>query len=196
MKSSSKKPDKGILTRQEFERKIGEVIQELRLKKNLSPKQAAASCGCTLEEWKRWEREGSRDVHVLLKLSVFFDGSFSSIVKLLAQKIPFHALSKIWTQKGYFKARIERNMNTQEIKSFLEKEDLPWVKEKLQALSWLAKGMKVNEVGKRLGVSPGLIRQWLGRYYKSGIGWVLRSSRRTHQIPPYLGNGKDGKGLF
>ncbi len=178
-----KNPAKGI-SRQELELKIGKVIRELRLKKNLSPKQAAASCGCALEEWKRWEREGSRDVHVLLKLSAFFDGSFSSITNLLEQRIPFHALSKIWAEKGYFSARIERNMNLQEIESYLLKEDRPSVKIKLQSLAWLAKGMKVKEVGKKLGISQGLVQQWLGRYYKSGLGWVLKQRKGAPSPEP------------
>jgi transcriptional regulator with XRE-family HTH domain len=175
--TAMKKPTRVVLTRQELELKIGKVIRELRLKKNLSPKQAASSCGCTLEDWKRWEREGFRDVHVLLKLSAFFDGSFSSITKLLEQKIPFHALSKIWTKKGYFSARIDRNMNLQEIESYLKNEDRIWVKEKLQALAWLAQGMKVKEVKKRLGRDAGLIQHWFWQYNKTGIGWVLKSNK-------------------
>ncbi len=59
---------------------------------------------------------------------------------------------------------------------------------KLQALAWLAKGMKVKEVGKRLGLNRGRIQQWLGHYYKSGIGWVLQSSKRTAGAVPF---GKD-----
>jgi len=163
------------LTREEFERKIGKVTRELRLKKNLTQEQAADRCGCSLEQWKRYEMKGFLSIRVLLKIAVSLDDSLSPVFKLLERKFPQHELSTIVI--GGFQDHVERDMNLQEIESYLHNEDRLWVKEKLQALAWLAQGMKVNEVRKRLGRSGGLIRQWLGRYYKSGIGWVLKSSK-------------------
>ncbi len=169
------------LTRKDVQRKTGEVIRELRLEKNLTQEQAADNCGCTLEEWGRWEQEGVQSVHVLLKLSVFLAGSFSSITRILERKVPLNALSKNWTDKGFFHPRLVRNMNLQEIKSFLAKEERPWVREKLQALACLAEGMKTNDVAKKLGRRGGLIQHWLWRYYKKGIGWALNSHKHTQR---------------
>lgn len=178
---SSSKPHSArvTLTRKDVRRKIGEVIRELRMEKKLTQEEASKNCGCTLEEWKRWEQEGVKDVHVLLKLSIFLAGSFSSITRLLERKVPLNALSKYWTNKGFFHPRFERDMNLQEISSFLAKEKRPWVREKLQALAWLAEGMKTKDVGKQLGRRGDLIQHWLWQYYKTGIRWALNSHKHT-----------------
>ena len=178
-----KKPAKVILTRKVLLPKIGELIREFRIQKGFTQKQAAKRSGCSLEFWKRYEKKGILEIPILLKIAVSLDGSLSSMIKLLERRIPRHLLLNIVIGDSH--CGLERDMKLVEIESHLRKEGRPWVKEKLQALAWLARGMKIKEVGKRLGLSQGLIRQWLGRYYKSGIGWVLNSTRRTHQIFPY-----------
>lgn len=183
MKSLSKNPAKATLTRKVFLRKIGAVIRELRLKKHLSPKQAALRCGCSLEQWKRYEEKGVPATHIFLKIIFSLADPLSKAVALLEKTFPHQMMTTLLISN--FPGPIKRNMDGREIQSLLQKEERPLVKEKLQALLWLANGMKVKEVGKRLGLNRGLIQAWLGRYYKSGIGWVLGSTRRTHQIFPY-----------
>ncbi len=163
---------KNGLTRQKFERKIGEVIQELRLKKNLSPKQAAVLCGCSPDLWKRYETNGTPSIRVLLKIAVSLDDSLASLNKLIENKFPRQELLNF--QLGVFQGGLKRNMDIREIEFYLKKEDRIWVKEKLQALAWLAEGMKVKDVKKRVGRTQATVQNWLGRYYKSGIGWVLK----------------------
>ena len=102
--------------------------------------------------------------------------------ELLERKFPHHELSTIAI--GWFPDGVKRNMDLEEIESHLRKEKRPWVKEKLQALAWLAKGMKVKEVGKRLGRNQGLIRHWLWQYYKTGIGWFLQARKWTLRVAP------------
>ena len=193
MKASTKKPAEVILNRKILKKKIGELIRELRIKKGLSQKQAADRCGCSLAFWKRYEKKGFEGIPALLKIAVSLGGSLTTMIKLLEIKIPRHLLSTIAI--GDSQGGVERNMNLLEIESHLRKAAQPRIKEKLQALAWLAKGMKVNEVGNRLGQSQGLIRAWLGRYYKSGIGWVLRSSKSTPRTV-LSGNEKDRKVIF
>jgi transcriptional regulator with XRE-family HTH domain len=175
VKASTKKPAEVILNRKILQKKIGELIRELRIKKGLSQKQAADRCGCSLAFWKRYEKKGFEGIPALLKIAVSLGGTLTPMIKLLEKRIPLQELSTIpigGTQDG-----AKRDMDLPEIESYLKKEDRIWVKEKLQALAWLAQGMKVKEVRKRLGRSHYLIQQWLCRYNKTGVGWVLKSSK-------------------
>src|SRR5665213_2600389 len=163
VKSASNKPTKLVLTRKVFLRKMGELIREFRLKKGFTQKQAADRCGCLPDLWKRYEAKGTESIRVLLKIAVSLDDSLSSMNKLIENKFPRQELSTF--HLGGFQGAVKRNMDIREIETYLKKEDRIWVKEKLQALAWLAQGMKVKEVGKRLGLSQGLVQNWLGRYY-------------------------------
>lgn len=163
------------MTRKEFEKTIGGVIRKLRLRKKLTPEQAAELCGCSLKQWHIYESKGSNSIRPLLKIAISLDGYLTPLTACLAEAFSTDILKSISLKGAY--TPMKRNMNLQEILSFLEKENRPWVKEKLQALAWLAEGMKVKAVGKRLGKSQGLVQQWLSRYNKSGIGWVLVSSK-------------------
>ena len=163
------------MTRKVLLPKIGKLIREFRIQKGFTQKQAAKRSGCSLEFWKRYEKNGVLEIPILLKIAVSLDASLSPMMNLLKKKIPRHLLLNISIGDSHI--AVERDMNLPEIESYLRKEARPWVKEKLQALAWRAKGMKVKEVGKKLGRQQGLIQSWLGRYYKSGIGWVLKSSK-------------------
>ena len=141
MKSVLKKSPKVTLTRKILKRKIGELIKDLRLKKGLSQKQAADRCGCSLAFWKRYEKKGFEGIPALLKIAVSLGGALTPMINLLEKRIPLQELSTIpigGTQDG-----AKRDMDLPEIESYLKKEDRIWVKEKLQALAWLAQGMKV-----------------------------------------------------
>ncbi len=163
---------KVVLTRKVLKRKIGELIKAYRLKKGLTQEQAAERCGCSIALWKRYEKKGTESIPAFLKIGVSLDVSTTPMLRLLEKRIPRRELSTIaigGTQDG-----VIRDMDLKEIELYLQKENRPLVKQKLKALAWLAQGEKVKMVGKRLGLSQGLIQQWLGRYYKSGIGWVLK----------------------
>ena len=173
MNSRLKNPPKVTLTRKVLQRNIGDLIREFRIQKGFTQKQAADRSGCSLDLWKRYEERGFQGIPILLKIAVSLDDSLSPMMKLLERKIPRHLLLNIAIGDSH--RPVEREMDLPEIESYLRKETRPRVKEKLQALAWLAKGMKVNKAGKRLVLSQSLIRQWLGRYYKSGIGWFLQA---------------------
>ena len=173
--AAMKTPAKGLLTRKVLKRKIGELIREFRLQKGLTQKQAADRSQCSLGLWKRYEKKGFESIPVLLKIAVSLDDSLFPIIKLLERKFPCQELSTIVI--GGFRDKVERDMNLQEIESYLKKESRIWVKEKLQALAWLAQGKKVKVVSKRLGRSQYNVQHWLWRYNKTGIGWVLKSSK-------------------
>lgn len=171
-----------MMTRKEFEKAIGGVIRKLRLRKNFTPEKAAEICGCSLKQWNIYESEGSSGIRPLLKIAISLDNSLTPLTACLEETFSIDILKNIPLKGAY--TPMKRNMNLPEILSFLEKEKRPWVKEKLQALAWLAEGMKVKAVGKRLGKSQGLIQHWLSRYNKSGISWVLVSSKpRNFGVP-------------
>lgn len=179
-------------TQEDFEQKIGELIRDLRLGKNITQNQAANQFGCTLDEWKRYERGQIQDVRSFLEITISLDHTLYQMIRLLKIKftndLPYSNSSN---NKNYVYTKIKRNMDLQEIKSYLQKEERLWVREKLQALAWLAKGMKAKRVGKRLGRTESLIRHWLWLYYKSGIGWVLKSNKRaTPLYSSQLGNAE------
>ena len=182
VKSALKNPTRPTLTRKALLPKIGKLIREFRIQKGFTQKQAAKRSGCSLEFWKRYEKNGVLEIPTLLKIAVSLDASLSPMMNLLKKKIPRHLLSTIAI--GDSNSPVKRDMNLPEIESYLRKETRPWVKKKLQALAWRAKGMKVKEVGKLLGCRQDLIKLWLGRYYKSGIGWVLTSSKVPLPIDP------------
>ncbi len=162
------------LMRMDFDRKIGEVIRDLRLKKGLTLDQAADQYGCPVDQWVKFENGKIRSIRVFLEIAFSIDYSLIHMVGLLKKKFPHYPPPP---EKRRENIRFERDMNLQEIEFYLQKEDRPWVKEKLQALAWFAEGRKNIEIRKRLGRSGGLIQHWLWRYYKSGIGWVLKSAK-------------------
>lgn len=164
-------------TRKDFQRKIGKLIRELRVKKRLTQDEAADRLGWSLEQWRRCEEMGVRGTHVFLKIVLSLDGSLSCLPVLLQEVFPPNVVSRIAIGRNNAATPIVRDMNLREIQSLLREEKRPWVQEKLQALAWLAEGMKVREVKERLGRRGGLIRSWLWRYNRSGIGWVLRSRK-------------------
>ncbi len=177
-------------SRKNFEKKIGELIRELRLKKGMTLKQAANQFGCTLGKWKKYEMGQIRNDRLFLEIVLSLDHVLTQTIRLLKIKfssyLPF---STIAIDKNGFYTNRKRDMDRQEIESYLQKEEKIWIKEKLQALAWLAEGMKVKVVGKRLGRSQSLIQHWLWQYYKSGIGWVLKSSKvRPPQKPNQFWN--------
>ncbi len=165
-------------TQEDFEQKIGELIRDLRLGKNITQNQAANQFGCTLDEWKRYERGQNLNVRLFLEIVLSLDHILYKMTRLLKIKFAhdLHYSTLSFDRNGFYTS-IKRNMDLQEIESYLKKEKIPWVKEKLQALAWLAEGMKVKVVGKRLGRRRSLIQYWLKRYYKLGIGWVLKSKK-------------------